>query len=72
MNEFRLMVSKNIENEIKWSGLRKTEIASRIGITKATLSQYLSGRAIPTLETFSKLCQILDCSADDILNIHKK
>ena len=41
----------------------------KIGITNATVSQYCSGRAQPTLATLSKLCKFLDCSADDILNV---
>ena len=40
-----------------------------IGVAPATVSQYLSGRAQPSLATLSKLCAVLDCSADDILKI---
>ncbi len=66
-----LIITENLKREIEQSGLKKSEIASAIGVSKATVSQYLSGRAQPTLATFSKLCTILDCSADDILNIGK-
>lgn len=66
-----LIITENLKKEIEQSGLKKSEIASAIGVSKATVSQYLSGRAQPTLATFSKLCTILDCSADDILNIGK-
>lgn len=64
-----LIITENLKKEIEQSGLKKSEIASAIGVSKATVSQYLSGRAQPTLATFSKLCTVLDCSADDILNI---
>ncbi|MBR5439187.1 MAG: helix-turn-helix transcriptional regulator [Clostridia bacterium] len=66
-----LIITENLKKEIEQSGLKKSEIASAIGVSKATVSQYLSGRAQPTLATFSKLCTVLDCSADDILNIGK-
>ena len=66
-----LIITENLKKEIEQSGLKKSEIASAIGVSKATISQYLSGRAQPTLATFSKLCTVLDCSADDILNIGK-
>lgn len=66
-----LIITENLKKEIEQSGLKKSEIASAIGVSKATVSQYLSGRAQPTLATFSKLCTVLDCSADDILNISK-
>lgn len=64
-----LIISENIKKEIEQSGLRKSEIAKAIGVSRATVSQYVSGRAQPTLATFSKLCEVLDCSADDILNL---
>lgn len=67
-----LIISENIKREIEQSGLRKSEIAIAIGVSKATISQYLSGRAQPSLATLAKLCVILDCSADDILNIGHK
>ena len=64
-----VIIFENIKREIEQSGLKKSEIASAIGVSKATVSQYLSGRAQPTLATLSKLCSVLDCSADEILNV---
>lgn len=67
-----VIIYENIKREIEQSGLKKSEIASAIGVSKATVSQYLSGRAQPTLATLSKLCSVLDCSADEILNVTRK
>ena len=53
------------------SGKTKTEIAKAIGVSKPTVSQYLSGRAQPSLATLSKLCNFLEISADDVLMIKK-
>ena len=64
-----LIISENLKKEIEQSGLKKSEIANAIGVSKATVSQYLSGRAQPTLATLAKLCKVLDCSADDILGL---
>ena len=65
------IISANIKAEIENSGKSKSEIAEAIGVSKPTVSQYLSGRIQPTLRTLAKLCIFLDCSADDILNIRK-
>lgn len=65
------IISKNLRQEIENSGKTKTEIAKAIGVSKPTVSQYISGRIQPSLATLSKLCTFLDCSADDILNIKK-
>ena len=50
-------ISKRIKEEIELSGKSKSEIAKAIGVSKPT----------PSLSTFAKLCDFLDCSADDIL-----
>jgi len=62
-------ISENLKAEIELSGKSKTEIAKAIGVSKPTISQYISGRAQPTLATLSKLCTFLGISADDILEI---
>ncbi len=64
-------ISENIKREIENSGKTKTEIAKALGVSKPTVSQYLSGRIQPSLSTLAELCEFLDCSADDILDIKK-
>ena len=68
-NNLDLIITGKLKKEIEQSGLKKSEIADAIGVSRATVSQYISGRAQPTLATFAKLCAVLDCSADDILNL---
>ena len=65
-------ISENIKTEIEHSGKTKTEIARAVGVSNATVSQYLSGRIQPSLPTLSKLCNFLNCSADEILEIKLK
>ncbi len=71
MEDFELKITKNLKKEIESCGKTKTQIAKELGISKPTLSQYLSGRIMPSLPTFAKLCKIIDCSADYILEINK-
>ena len=61
----------NLQNAIKNSGMMHKDISEKIGIKSATLSQYLSGRAMPALDTFAKLCECLDVDANEILGINK-
>ena len=63
------MISANIRQEIIDSGKSKTSIARALGVSNPTVSQYISGRIQPSLATLSKLCNFLNCSADDILNV---
>ncbi|MDE7394682.1 MAG: helix-turn-helix domain-containing protein [Clostridiales bacterium] len=55
---------------IKFSGIKQAEIAEKLHVAPATLSQYLSGRAMPALATFANLCKILDLDANDVLCIN--
>lgn len=52
---------------IKQSGISQIEIARRLNIKHQTVGQYLSGRAMPALDTFAKLCAVLDLDANEIL-----
>lgn len=71
-NKLSYKISENIRREIEASGKSKTEIARAIGVSNPTVSQYISGRVQPSLATLSKLCNFLDCSADDILMVKLK
>ena len=64
-------IRENLRKEILSCGKPKSQIAAELGISKPTLSQYLSGRILPSLVTFAKLCKVIDCSADDILGLEK-
>lgn len=69
MNFKAEQITKNLKKEIELSGKTKSEIAKELGISKPTLSQYLSGKIFPSLTTFARLCEIIDCSADEILGL---
>lgn len=71
MKSLEMQITENLKNEIEYSGKKKSEIAKEVGISAPTLSQYLSGRAQPTLATLTRLCQVLEISADDILPVKK-
>ena len=67
--ELEKRISENLKREIELCGKPKSVIADKLGISRPTLSQYLSGRVFPSLPTFAKLCKIIDCSADEILGL---
>ncbi len=67
--ELENKISENLKREIELCGKPKSLIADELGISRPTLSQYLSGRVLPSLPTFAKLCKIIDCSADEILGL---
>jgi len=40
-------------------GLSQRELAKRVGVTKAAISHFETGRATPTLATFARLARVL-------------
>lgn len=50
-------------------GLTQEELAGRIGVTPQALSKWERGQSLPDLSLLVDLCQMLGCSADDLLGI---
>lgn len=57
------------QEEITASGKSQTEIAQALGIKQQSVQKYLSGRALPSLDTFANLCEILELDPAYILGI---
>ena len=54
---------------MKNSGLTTVEIAKRVGISPEMVTQYVTTKKLPKLDTFARLCKELDVSADYILGL---
>ena len=62
-------IRSKLQNAIKASGMTQMELARRLGVHYSVISQYLSGRSMPALDTFANICAILDLDTDDMLCI---
>lgn len=62
-------IRARLTEAIKQSTMSQAEICRFLGIKPPTMSQYLSGRSLPALDTFANLCQVLDVSADYLLGL---
>lgn len=65
LNQIRL----KLQEAIRQSGMTQKEIAEKVGVIQQAIGQYLSGRAMPALDTLANLCAVLDLDANDILCI---
>ena len=63
----RKIFAERLNEAMKYSSLSYAELARKLNITKATMSMYKHGKAVPSLETFAEICDILDVSADFLL-----
>ena len=62
-------IREKISEAIQQSGLSKSEIARRLGISPTQITSYTNGRKMPALDTLANLCTVLDLDANEILCI---
>lgn len=63
------IIKERLRDEIKNSNLTTVEIAKRVGVSPEMITQYLTTKKLPKLDTFAKLCKELDLSANYILGL---
>lgn len=54
---------------LRHSEIKQTELAEKIGVSKQCVSDYKSGKSVPSLETLYLICKVLDVSADYLLGL---
>lgn len=45
----------------------QVQLAKELGVSETMISLYETRRNIPTLERFFAICEVLSCTADDLL-----
>ena len=60
-------IKHKIAEAIKYGNITQAELAQNIGVKQQQISCYLKGQKAPALDTFAKLCAVLDIDANDIL-----
>lgn len=63
------LIKKRLREEIKNSNLTTIEIAKKVGVSPEMITQYMTTKKLPKLDTFAKLCKELDLSANYILGL---
>ncbi len=63
------IIKERLKSELKNCNLTTIEIAKKVGVSPEMITQYMTTKKLPKLDTFAKLCKELDLSADYILGI---
>ena len=64
-------ISKKLSEAIRQSGIKQTELAEKIGVRQQQISCYIKGHTLPSLDTLSRLCTVLDLDANEILCVER-
>ncbi len=59
-----------IKNLRKGNNLSQTELGDLVGVSKSTISAYELGMAMPSVKTFTDICDV--CHASIIINFNNK
>ncbi|MDE6411519.1 MAG: helix-turn-helix transcriptional regulator [Clostridia bacterium] len=62
-------IQKRMRECIAGSGIPQKEIAVKIGVSAQTVSKYMRADVFPALDTFAKLCAVLDVSSNYVLGL---
>ena len=66
---FKDRFNELLEIEKRTGGKTQVDIANAIHVKKQCVSDYKSGKSVPSIETLYLLCKYLDVSADWILGL---
>ncbi len=63
------IIKERLKSELKSTNLTTVEIAKKVGVSPEMITQYVTTKKLPKLDTFAKLCRELDLSANYILGL---
>jgi transcriptional regulator with XRE-family HTH domain len=52
-------------------GVKQSNLAKKLGVSTVSLSNWSTGKSNPSLVTVVRICQILDISIDELVQINK-
>lgn len=54
---------------LNYSAIKQTELAQAANVSKQCVSDYKSGKSVPSIDTLFLICKYLDVSADYLLGL---
>ena len=67
-NNIRAVLQRNLNIYIKNSRLSQKEIAEKLGVSRAAITNWLNGSNSPNMEILANLCTILDVPMSKMLS----
>lgn len=55
-----------------YSYVKQTDLARAANVSKQCISDYKSGKSVPSIDTLYLICKFLDVSADYLLGLEKQ
>jgi transcriptional regulator with XRE-family HTH domain len=55
---------------LKYSNIKHSDLAKAANVSKQCISDYKSGKSVPSIDTLYLICKYLDISADYLLGLN--
>lgn len=68
----KLNFKERFNEVLKYGAVSQTVLAEKINVSKQCVSDYKSGKSVPSIETLYAICKVLDVSADYLLGLTDK
>ena len=61
--------SERLQDARQKAGLKQSDLARKVGIAPTTIANYEQGRSDPQIPMLIRLCNVLNCSANELLGL---
>ena len=62
-----MSLSENLQNLRKMKGISQEELAEKLEVSRQAISKWESGKGYPETEKIISICEIFDCSMDELV-----
>ena len=69
--EWLRQFSKRLREEMEGCGMTQKDLAREAGISKSTISQYLTAQRLPSIKSIINICFVLGIDVDALTNFGK-
>lgn len=67
--EWKFDFGENLELMLKEASITPAQLAYKTGLSRSTISNYILGKRMPTVEAVLAIAYVLDCSTDDLIDL---
>ena len=68
----REIFKKNLPYYMSLAGVNQVELAKAVGVSKSTVSTWLSGRSYPRIDTIQIIADVLGCETDNLVSANTR
>ena len=61
--------TERFNESLKYSNVKQIELAKAANVSKQCISDYKSGKSVPSIDTLYLICKYLDVSADYLIGL---